>query len=179
MRSKSGLSTNSGLRSIQSLTADAVNHMVLSILLSEMIVAESDNTSPEVMSFVKDGTAIINDHKPLIHAAAKQYMVTGDEEKLRLFLLPFHHMIRYEAYSPYWLKHCTAVSDPDYTFYNDLIDMYWAWKEQEWKNPQNPENVHSSQAWKTRFALPPTKGLILLRYKEVMRHYKTTQDNAR
>ena len=156
--------------------AAEVNHTVLSILLSEMIVAEGDDSSPEAVAFVKDGTAIINGHMNQIRAAAKDYMETGDDDKLRLFLLPFHHMIRYEAYSPYWLKHSIPVPDPDYTFYNDLIDMYWAWKEQEWISLLNPGR---SASWKTRFALPPTKGLILHQYKEEMMKYKTTQDNPR
>ena len=177
------------------LTKDEVNKTVLSILLSEMKVADGDVDSPEVIAFVKAGKEIIYGHMDAIRTAAKKYMETGDRKELRLSLLPFHHMIRYEAYSPYWLLHCRLITDfnlipdfifgpndecGDYTYYNDLIDMHWAWKDQQWRSLQDlgDQGTQAGQTMsvdqldrKIRFSLPPTKGLIQLRYHEEMDEY--------
>jgi hypothetical protein len=70
---------------------------------------------------------------------------------------------RQPVYSPYWLKHCHPVSERDddagFTYYNDLIDMYWVGKWQEWKRKDK---------WEVMIMLPPTKGLVLLQYREEM-----------
>ena len=177
------------------MTKDEVNNTVLSLLLSEMMVADGDVDSPEVAAFVEAGKEIIYGHMDAIRQAAKKYMETGDRKELRLSLLPFHHMIRYEAYSPYWLLHCRLITGSnaipdfilgpkdecgDYTYYNDLIDMHWAWKDQQWKSLQDLgdqgkqfdqlEQVLQLDR-KIRFSLPPTKGLIQLRYQEEMHEY--------
>ena len=170
------------------MTKDEVNNTVLSILLSEMMVSDVDLDSPEVATFVKAGKEIIYGHMDDIRQAAKRYMETGDRKELNLSLLPFHHMIRYEAYSPYWLLHCRLITDDvsgstlriipgfngdhrDYTYYNDLIDMYWAWKDQQWRSLQDLGNQAVSLERKIRLSLPPTKGLIQLRYHEEMDEY--------
>ena len=169
------------------MTKDEVNKTVLSLLLSEMIVADGDVDSPEVADFVKAGKEIIYGHMDDIRQAAKKYMETGDRKELRLSLLPFHYMIRYEAYSPYWLLHCRLITDEvsgsipgfngdynEYTYYNDLIDMHWAWKDQQWRSLQDlgDQGTQSDQLdRKIRFSLPPTKGLIQLRYQEEMQEY--------
>jgi hypothetical protein len=186
------------------MTKDVVNKTVLAILLSEMIVADGDVDSPEVTDFVKAGKDIIYGNMGAIRAAAKKYMETGNRENLRLSLLPFHHMIRYEASSPYWLKHCYLIAGSnnladrgssfisksdydteDFTYYNDLVDLHWAWRDQQWKSVQPDDQLdhrsdHQSYQLdqldrKIRFALPPTKGLIQYQYQEVMNTMPSTK----
>ena len=175
------------------MTKDEVNRTVLAILLSEMIVADGDVDSPEVTDFVKAGKDIIYGNMGAIRATAKKYMETGNRENLRLSLLPFHHMIRYEAYSPYWLKHCYLIAGcnnladrgssfisksdydtEDFTYYNDLVDLHWAWRDQQWKSVQ-PDLQSYQLERKIRFALPPTKGLIQFQYEEEMNTMRSTE----
>ena len=107
---------------------------------------------------------ILMQHRNKVKAAVKGYLDDGDQDAFFLALFPVHLKIRYEAYAPYWLQHCHPVSDYDdaaeFTYYNDLIDMYWVGEWQEWKRKEK---------WEVTIMLPPTKGLILLKYREEMR----------
>ena len=107
---------------------------------------------------------ILMQHRNKVKAAVKGYLDDGDQDAFFFFFFPVHLKIRYEAYAPYWLQHCHPVSDYDdaaeFTYYNDLIDMYWVGEWQEWKRKEK---------WEVTIMLPPTKGLILLKYREEMR----------
>ena len=102
-----------------------------------------------------------------INAAAKEYLETADLDALIIALFPAHSEVMYHAYAPYWLSHCHPVDDRDdtteFTYYNDLIDMYWAWKWQEWKK-KNELCV--------TIMLPPTRGLIDFQLREDQRKLK-------
>ena len=138
-----------------------VNDIVKGFLLSGTPIARADENS-EIANAVIDSIRLIFDaHMPEIRAAAKEYMKTEDLDALALSLLPVHNKIWYEAYAPYWLSHCKPVDDRDteaeFTYYNDLIDMYWVGKWQEWKKKEE---------FAVTIMLPPTKGLTEFRYQE-------------
>ena len=111
---------------------------------------------------------IIDDEKKSISKAIKEFMSTEDLDSFLLSLLPVHCRILYEAYAPYWLSHCKPVDDRDrdaeFTYYNDLIDMYWAGAWSEWKRKGE---------WCVTIMLPPTKGLMIRAYREEMKGMKT------
>ena len=135
-----------------------VNDLVMGFLLSCMPIAKADENGPVVEGVVDAIRIILDKHMPEIRAAAKEYITTADLDALILSLLPVRNQIWYEAYAPYWLLHCLPVSDdPDYTYFNDLIVMYWHWKNQLWSK--------KGEACFT-IMLPPTRGLIALAYQE-------------
>lgn len=104
---------------------------------------------------------ILEVNKKTIKEAVADYSRDDDVDAFMLALFPIHYRILYEAYAPYWLSHCKPVDDRDseaeFTYYNDLIDMYWAWKWQEWK--------HKGE-YGVAVMLPPTKGLMAFAYRE-------------
>ena len=128
-------------------------------LFSGMPVAggEEDSVLEEVIDAIE---LILNAHRTDIKATIQRYLENGDQDAFFLSLLPVHLELWYEAYALYWLKHCRPVTDHDdeaeFTFYNDLIDMYWVGKWQEWKRKDK---------WEVTIKLPPTKGLVLLQYR--------------
>ena len=138
-----------------------LNGIVKEILLGFLPVAgkAADGSEPETV--IKNVRLIIDTHMREIRAAAMAYRETGDLDTLFFALLQVHNKIRYEAYAPYWLSHCKPVDDHDseteFTYYNDLIDMYWAWQWQEWKK---------KDVWCVTVMLPPTGGLMDLAYRE-------------
>ena len=107
---------------------------------------------------------ILKENMKTIKAAEAAYVESDDIDAFTLALLPIHYRILYEAYAPYWLEHCIPVTDHDddaeFTYYNDLIDMYWAWKWQEWKKKGE---------WCVTIMLPPTRGLMNFAYQEEKR----------
>ena len=135
--------------------------MAEAFLFSGMPTAGDED--PELHETVDEIRLILNAHMNGIRAAVKRYLDDDDQDAFFLSLLPVHLRIWYEAYSPYWLKYCHPVSECDddagFTYYNDLIDMYWVGKWQEWKRKDK---------WEVMIMLPPTKGLVLLQYREEM-----------
>ena len=98
--------------------------------------------------------------------AVNKYHAFHDFDLFITTLIPIYNRILYDAYAPYWLSHCMPVNDcdavVDFTYYNDLIDMYWAAPWQEWKRKDK---------WEVMLLLPPTKGLISLqRQKDEQSH---------
>ena len=138
-----------------------VNDIVKGFLLSGTPIAKTDENSDLANDVIDSIRLIFDAHMPEIRAAAKEYMKTEDLDALVLSLLPVHNKIWYEAYAPYWLSHCKPVDDRDteaeFTYYNDLIDMYWVGKWQEWKRKGE---------FAVTIMLPPTKGLLALAYQE-------------
>jgi hypothetical protein len=144
------------------MTRKEADELAETFLFSGMPVAGSED--PELGETVDAIRIILNHHMNEIRAAVKRYLNDGDQDAFFLSLLPVHLKIWYEAYVPYWLKHCHQVSDRDdeaeFTYYNDLIDMHWVGKWQEWKRKGK---------WEVTIMLPPTKGLVLLQYREDMK----------
>ena len=141
-----------------------VNTLIMDYLLSGMPIAKEDEDDPIMATVIDAIKDIFDTHMPAIRAAAKEYMKTGDMDALNLSLLPVHNLIWYEAYAPYWLLHCKPVDDSDgdnqFTYYNDLIDMYWLWKHQVWSKKEETC---------VTIMLPPTKGLLTLDYAEAVK----------
>ena len=135
--------------------------MAEAFLFSGMQTAGDED--PELHETVDEIRLILNAYMNGIRAAVKRYLDDDDQDAFFLSLLPVHLRIWYAAYSPYWLKYCHPVSECDddagFTYYNDLIDMYWVGKWQEWKRKDK---------WEVTIMLPPTKGLVLLQYREEM-----------
>lgn len=142
------------------MTKDEVNKLVKDFLFSGMPIAKEDEDGAALNPVVDAIKDIFDKHMPEIRIAAEEYATTEDLDALILSLLPVHNLIWYEAYGPYWLSHCKPVSDdPDYTFFNDLIDMYWHWKHQVWSKKEETC---------VTIMLPPTKGLLALDYAEAV-----------
>jgi hypothetical protein len=140
------------------MTKDEANELAKSYLLSGMPIARSDEESPVMDAIVERIKAIFDVHMPDIRTAIKRYLDDDDQDAFFIALLPIHNKIWYEAYSPYWLLHCEPdSSDPDYTFFNDLINMYWHWKNQLWSKKEE---------FCVTIMLPPTRGLVNLAYQE-------------
>lgn len=83
---------------------------------------------------------------------------------IEAFLLPLCFLatkIFYEGYGSYWLSHCRPVSvrdnDTEFTYYNDIISMYWSGEWQEWK---------TKGKYEVTIMLPPTSGLMMAAYKD-------------
>ena len=137
-------------------TKEKAVEIAKSFLLSGMRVKKDD-----IGELVRVIQGILDAEKKSIREAIKEFMSTGDMDSFLLSLLPVHYRIIYEAYAPYWLSHCQPVEDRDseveFTYYNDLIDMYWAAAWQEWK---------TRDKWEVTIMLPPTKGLMALSYKQ-------------
>ena len=137
-----------------------------SFLLSGLRVNADDCGQVEI-----DIRRIVDISKKQISGAVKEFISTGDTDSFFMSLLPVHNRICYEAYAPYWLRHCKPVSDHDedaaFTYYNDLIDMYWVGAWGEWKRKGK---------WEVTIMLPPTKGLVIRSYREDMKALKTAAD---
>ena len=75
-------------------------------------------------------------------------------------LLPVQLKIYYLGYGPYWAAHCKPVKDKDdeaeFTYYNNLIGMYWCPALGEWKRKNE---------WAVTLRLPPTMELIREEYR--------------
>ncbi len=143
------------------MTGKEVNELTIAYLFSGMPISKHHEDSPIVESILESVKDIFDVYMPDIRRAAKKYLDDDDQDAFLIALLPVHNKIWYEAYSPYWLLHCKPVTDRDteteFTYYNDLIDMYWAWKWQEWKKKGE---------YAVTIMLPPTKGLISLQYAD-------------
>ena len=82
-------------------------------------------------------------------------------------LLPLHYKIWYEAYGPYWLAHCTPTFEDEYTFTNDIIEMEWWAKHNEWAAVKMEDGKKVTDYEKgVTIMLPPTQELLEKRYKE-------------
>ena len=155
-----------------------VNELIKDYLLSAMPILEKEADGPVAKAVIDSIRVIFDAHMPEIKQAAKEYAVSEDLETLAISLLPIRTQIWYEAYGPYWLSHCKPVTDHDseteFTYYNDLIDMYWAWKWQEWKKKDE---------WCVTIMLPPTKGLLQHQYysemESIIKYLKTAGVNNR
>lgn len=146
-----------------SQTFEEARDMAKEFLLSGMPISRKDEGGEQLKVMYDHINRILTGHKSTIRSAIKDYLDTDDIDAFVLSLLPIHYEIWYEAYAPYWLEHCTPVSltdaEAEFTCYNDLIDMYWAGKWQEWKKKDELA---------VTIMLPPTKGLILHAYKTEM-----------
>ena len=142
---------------------DHAIEMAKSFLLSGFRVKETDSGE-----LAQDVQRIMDEEKKRISLAVKEFMSDADTDTFLLSLLPVHYRILYEAYAPYWLSHCRPVEDRDseveFTYYNDLIDMYWAGAWSEWKKKGE---------WCVTIMLPPTKGLMIQSYREEMKRLKS------
>ncbi len=157
------------------MTREELNNLAKAYLFSGMPISLHDKGSQAVRAVTDGIKTILNIHMPEIKTAAKRYLDDDDQDAFFLALLPYRYKIWYEAYSPYWLLHCHLVTDHDsvteFTYYNDLIDMYWAWEWQEWKKKEQ---------YSVTIMLPPTRGLVSLQYADDMRalaeHHKKHHD---
>ncbi len=70
-------------------------------------------------------------------------------------LTPLRLKVFYLGYGPYWAKHCNPVTESDgdihFSYYNDIIDMFWTEKLHEWKRKGK---------WEVIAMLPPTIEMI-------------------
>jgi len=140
------------------MTKDEANELAKSYLLSGLPIAPGEEESVAMDAVVDGIKAVFDAHMSEIRKAIKRYLDDDDQDAFFIALLPFHNKIWYEAYSPYWLLHCKPdTSDPDYTYYNDLIDMYWHWKHQLWSKKEE---------CCVTIMLPPTRGLVNFAYQE-------------
>ena len=109
-----------------------VNRIMESFLLSGLKTKEDD--SAELMESIR---SIIARTKNERREAVRKYRDSHVLEAFLTDLIPVYNLILYEAYAPYWLLHCKPDKESDdvvdFTYYNDLIDMYWAAPWQEWK----------------------------------------------
>ncbi len=155
------------------MTGKEVNELAMAYLFSGMPISKQDEESLIVKSVVEGVKGIFDVYMPDIRRAAKRYLDDEDQDAFFIALLPVHNKIWYEAYSPYWLLHCKPVTDRDteteFTYYNDLIDMYWAWKWQEWKKKGE---------YAVTIMFPPTKGLVALAYREAQESLRNYMNNT-
>lgn len=144
----------------------SVNDLVMSFLFTGMPVSSKDADSPAVDAVVDAVRVIFDKHISGIRVAIQKHEESKDMEALTYDLLPVRNKLLYEAYAPYWLTHCRLVKNHHnerwFTYYNDLIDMYWAWKRQAWMSKDGCSTV----------MLPPTRGLITLAYQEAVKNFE-------
>ena len=138
--------------------------------------SRDDAETDDVKVILKRARRIIHEEQGTIKPAFKAFRSDGDLDAFLSSLCKVHTRIFYEAYGDYWLKHCIPIrelagekrvdrdADAEFTFYNDIIDMYWVGKWQEWK--KNGE-------WCVTIMLPPTAGLMRAAYRKEMKCYQT------
>ena len=105
--------------------------------------------------------------KAEIKRALKVLYDTYDAVEYLTLLEPLYIRIMHEIYAPYWLAHCKKVKRGDtFTYYNDLIDMYWHEEARLWL---------SKDQISARVILPPTSEAIKESFsREVAAHTKNT-----
>ena len=102
----------------------------------------------EVLSTIQ---GILESEKRTLNAAMRTLFETYSVDAFLEVLCPLQRRVFYEGYGPYWAGHCKAVSDGDsdaaFSYYNDIIGMYWCEEWRLWKRKGE---------WTVAIMLPPT-----------------------
>ncbi len=111
--------------------------------------------------------------KGVLVTAAKTLLSTYSLKAFIKCLVPSQIKVWYEGYGPYWVSHCMPVDDRDnetaFTYYNDLIDMFWSPEWTVWK--QKGE-------WRVSIMLPPTEEEISKEYAERLARLEDKNDRT-
>lgn len=92
------------------------------------------------------------DAKATVRKSLDSLFADYDIAAFLIALSPIQRRVFYEAYSPYWLKHCKQTGDPDFPYANDIIGMEWWEDGKQWVKAGGRDGI--------RDALPPTKEMV-------------------
>ena len=127
-----------------------------SYLFSGVRVAKGDEDAVEHIRAVLAENEIRDAERDALAVLFSCY----DFDRYLLSLTPLALKIFHLGYGPYWAGHCRKVADRDseaeFTYYNDLIDMYWVPAWSEWKKRNK---------WEVTIMLPPTMEQIKDKYR--------------
>lgn len=131
--------------------------IMLQFLFSGMPLKPRTKEDPEDAAvsrrFLEAAKRIINEEQQagvfgeISRAVFLEYSI---EKALDIAAEKIYPRILYEAYAPYWLRHCSIRMDQGY-IYNDLIQMMWVPKWNVWISHDGTELM---------LMLPPTMELI-------------------
>lgn len=122
---------------------------VPSLLLGGMKIRVEDTEDAKRMK--KYAEMIISDNSQVVKKAIDTALSSYDFDLAIEELEPVRKKM-VKVYMEYWLKHCKPVSAPGYTFYNDIVDMYYAEESNLWVSKENGMTVFS-------ILFPPTEEL--------------------
>ena len=146
------------LDALKHKAAGLANQVARDFLLMGIRIRKDDGD--EAVERIK---AIIVKENGNLKKAMKALLATYSMDKFFAALLPSQTRIFYEGYGPYLARHCVPVKDGDgdarFSYYNDIIDMYWAEEWSEWKRKGE---------WCVTIMLPPVMEMIRKRYQEEM-----------
>lgn len=151
--------------------ADDATEVMKSFVTLGMRLAKGDKGSEDWRNVIKATERLFNEwaEQGKLKEASKILFTTYDIDKFLEALCPIHSTVWHLAYGGHWLKHITETGEQEYTYYNDILDMYW-WKEHhEWAATkiENGKRVTDYYGGVT-IMLPPTKELIDAEYKAEM-----------
>lgn len=124
--------------------------IIMRYLFSGMLVDADDEEDFQV--FFKASQSILDaeaEAGTLKEIGLAVYLEYDIDKALDIAVRKIRPKILYDAYAPYWLKHC--ISHEDGGIWNDLIDMMWNNECGMWINSEKSEG---------RLMLPPTEELI-------------------
>ena len=131
--------------------------------------------SKDCKNMVKQVQKIFEEHsnKGTFKKAGKKLFETFSILEFLNALCVLRTDIWYQAYGPYWIKHCTMQDDPEYPFHNDIIDMDWWAEHNEWAKTkiENGKRVTDYFGGVT-VMMPPTKEQLDKEYSQELERIK-------
>lgn len=148
-----------------------VSEIVSDFLTAGMLPAksEADHISDSWKEAICMRKKIIKESEGVIKKAMELAVKNYSLDECVKAVLPVRIRIWYQAYGPYWLKHCTPTFKDEFTFTNDIIGMEWWEGHNEWVTVKYEDwkKVVDYQGGVT-IMLPPTAELLETVYKREM-----------
>ena len=149
--------------------ADDATEVMRNFLVSGIRLADEDRDSEDWKAVIRKSESFIDEWSKSgrMKEVSKVLFTTFDIDEFTLALLPLYYKIWYEAYGPYWLKHCLPTFEDEFTFSNDIIGMEWWEENQEWAavKIEGKKKVCDYQRG-VRIMLPPTDELLQEAYQK-------------
>ena len=147
---------------------EEARELLQDFLVSGLRIADDDSDWREVIRRIE---RVIGEAKRdgSYRLAASALFASYDVDKMLEVALPIRYKVLYEAYGPYWLRHCKPISGSEYTFSNDIIGMEWWEKNRIWASVKMEGGKKVTDYRKgLTVMLPPTMELLDAAYKRDM-----------
>ena len=149
--------------------ADDAAKVIWDFLVSGVRSADKDQDSDDWKAVIRKSEGFIDEWSKSgrMKEVSKILFTTFDVDKFLFALLPLYYKIWYEAYGPYWLKHCIPTFEDEFTFSNDIIGMEWWDEHHEWASVkiEGGKKVCDYRKGVT-IMLPPTEELLQEAYRK-------------
>lgn len=94
----------------------------------------------------------------LFDAVKEAAFTTYNLDEVINAMTPIHNRVVAEAYGDYWIKKCQPIDNPEYTFYNPIVEMYYSESAKVWTKKLDDGNTSVS------ILFPPKKELMDIDY---------------